>query len=38
MTCNKNEQQHDAKNNAELQTIWMKTSLKQVYQGPTFDG
>ena len=25
MTCNKNEQQQDAKNNAELQTKWTKT-------------
>jgi len=25
MACNKNEQQWDAKNNAELQTKWMMT-------------
>ena len=29
MTCNKNEQ-HDAKNNAELQTTWMKTTWKTL--------
>ena len=45
MTCNKNEQQQDAKNNAELQAKWMKmtwktfeeTKLKQVYQFLTHD-
>ena len=26
MTCNKNEKQQDAKNNAELQAKWMKTT------------
>jgi len=31
-TCNKNEQQQDAKNNAELQTKWTKTTWK------TFEG
>jgi hypothetical protein len=30
MTYNKNEQQHDAKNNAELQTIWMKMTWKTL--------
>jgi hypothetical protein len=29
MTCNKNEQ-HDAKINAELQTIWMKMTWKRL--------
>jgi len=28
--CNKNEQQQDAKNNAELQTKWTKTSRKII--------
>ena len=28
MTCNKNEQQQDAKNSAELQTKWTKTTWK----------
>jgi hypothetical protein len=27
-TCNKNEQQQDAKTNAELQTKWTKTTWK----------
>jgi len=29
-TCNKNEQQYDARNNVELQTIWMKVTLKRL--------
>ena len=29
MTCNKNEQ-HDAKHNDELQTIWMKATWKRL--------
>ena len=31
-TCNKNEQQQDAKNNAELQTKWTKKTLK-IFEG-----
>ena len=29
-TCNKNEKQQDAKNNAELWTKWTKTTLNRV--------
>jgi len=29
-TCNKNEQQQDAKNNAELKTKWTKKTLKAL--------
>ena len=46
MQGKKNEQQHDAKNNAELQTKWMmatwktfeETRLNHVYHGLTCDG
>jgi hypothetical protein len=43
-TCNRNEQQQDAKNNVELQTEWTKTTWKTFEQtirrgqGVTLDG